>query len=154
MSDARIINPNVEIIPITQDGAISRFDVSAVVKGRGRLETRVNAGEAKSPVFAALEQLLRGRSVEIGEAAWRQLLRMGVVVTPEEVASPVRFACRLDDIREPEIPARLCPPQPASLVVNPTLRWIGFDELAEVNRKISHIWEPAERLVLVRDLRT
>jgi hypothetical protein len=154
MSDAHILNPNVDITPIDSDGAISGFEVSTVVKGRGRLRHIVSASDANSPAFGVLKQLLQGEAGEVSSAAWQQLFRLGVVVTPEEVASPVRFACRLEELREADLPARLCPPQPSSLVVNPTLQRVGFDELVRPMPKIGHIWEPAEQLVMVRDPRT
>jgi hypothetical protein len=154
MSDTHIINPNVDITPIDRDGAITGFEVRAVVKGRGKLRHTVSAGDANAPVFGALTRLLRGEPGEISTAAWMQLLQLGVVVTTEEIASPVRFACRLEDLREAELPGRLCPQMPSSLRVNPTLRRIGFDELARAVPGIDHIWEPAEHLVMVRDPRT
>ena len=154
MSDAHILNPNVDITPIDTDGAITGFEVSAVVKGRGRLRHLIRASDPSSPAFGALAQLLHGEPGEISTAAWLQLFRLGVVVAPEEVASPVRFACRLEDLREADLPARLCPQQPPSLVVNPTLRRVGFEELVRIMPRIGHIWEPAEHLVMVRDPRT
>lgn len=157
MSPVHIVNPNADITPIDSDGVISGFDVRTVVKSRGRLRCTVSADNANAPAFGALKQLLGGETGETGEissVAWLQLLHMGVVVTPEDVASPVRFACRLEDIREAEMPARLCDPQPAALRVNSTLRWIDFDELAKIDRATSHIWEPAEQLIMVCDQRT
>ena len=156
MSDAHIVNPNLDIVPIRKGGKaspIEGFDVRTVVKGRGRLHDTVTAGGAGAPAFAALQQLLDGQLGEIAGTAWTQLMRLGVVVTPAEVATPVRFACRLD-AREAEMPARLCPPQPEQLVVNPTLRIAPFDELVKACPGTSHIWEPAEELIMVRDLRT
>lgn len=155
MSEARIINPNVDIIPIDGDGAIHGFDVKAVVKGRGRLRYTVRADDTSSPAFIALKQMLEEGAGEISSGAWAQLAYMGVVVTEAEVAQPVRFACRIEDLREEEMPARLIPSgRPRSLLVNPSLRESGLDELIEGNPDIGHIWEPAERLFMVRDLRT
>ena len=155
MSQVRVINPNVDIIPIDGDGAIIGFDVKTVVKGRGRLRYRLDASDPSSSAFATLKQLLEEEPGDLNGNAWAQLAHMGILVTEAEVAQPVRFACRLDDIRESEIPARLMPAsEPRSLLVNPTLRLATFDELAASNPDTSHIWEPTAEIVMVRDLRT
>lgn len=151
MSDTPLINPNLDITPIDLDGVLQGFDVRAVVKSRGKLRTKITP-EATG-AFDALQRLLAGNA-ELDPAAWRELAQLGVVVTPAEVASPVRFACHLEQIDEAEIPSRLRPAQPAAVSVNPTLRLVAFDELAALNRTTSQVWQPAERLILIRDPRT
>ncbi|MDQ3363825.1 MAG: hypothetical protein M3680_00130 [Myxococcota bacterium] len=154
MSESPVVNPNVQINPIDRDGTIHAFEVRAIVKSRGVVRATVTADDRNARAFGALKQLLAGDVCDFDLEAWGQLAELGVVVTPGEVISPVRFACRLEHIRDADIPRRLCPPQPAAPIVNPTVRLVAFDELAALNRLTGHIWEPAERLVLVRDLRT
>jgi hypothetical protein len=148
-----IVNPNLDITPVDRDGAVHGFDVRAVVKGRGRLRAMVTPTEPDGHAFAALRALLAG-ATSLEPPAWSALASLGVVISPNEVSQPVRFSCSLDTLEVAEIPSRLRPVDVPSAILNPAVRIVPFDELVKRDPANSHIWEPVERLVMVRDRRT
>jgi hypothetical protein len=149
----QIINPNLDITPVDRDGALHGFDVRAVVKGRGKLRAMVTSTEPNGHAFAALRALLAG-ATSLEPSAWSALAALGVVISPNEVAQPVRFSCSLDTLELAEIPSRLRPVDVPNAILNLAVRIAPFDELVARDPANSHIWEPAARLVMVRDRRT
>lgn len=148
-----IVNPNIDITTVDRDGVLHSFDVRTVVKGRGRIRTTVTATGSHAHAFGALRALLAGET-NLDPSAWSALASLGVVISPNEVAQPVRFACSLDTLELAEIPSRLRPVDVPNAILNPTVRIAPFDELVARDTANAHIWEPAARLIMVRDLRT
>lgn len=149
----QIINPNLDITTVDREGALHGFDVRTVVKGRGRVRAMVTATEPDGHAFAALRALLAGET-NLEAPAWDALASIGVVISPSELAQPVRFSCSLDTLELAEIPTRLRPIDVPNAILNPTVRIAPFDELIARDPANAQIWEPAARLVMVVDLRT
>ena len=117
----QIINPNLDITPIDRDGALHAFDVRAVIKGRGKLRAMVTPTEPDDHAFAALRALLAGATT-LEPSAWNALASLGVVISPNEVAQPVRFSCSLDTLDVAEVPSRLRSVDVPDAILNPAVR--------------------------------
>ncbi len=124
MSEALVVNPNIELKPVREDGQIVAMKVIAPVKGGDLHQTTVTR-EAPQ-LFGAL--LLHaatngaGGAAAFGAPERQPLVDIGVLVSEAQVSTPVSFTCDLDELGGAVRPQRERAPD---LIVNPTLRHVG-----------------------------
>ncbi|MGE0705478.1 MAG: hypothetical protein AB7F99_14685 [Vicinamibacterales bacterium] len=135
MLETVVLNPNLELKPVRQDGQITAITVIAPVKGRNLHQTTVARSE-EPQLFGAL--LLHGATGGAGGAGGfgaREQLRLadiGVLIPEDRVSTPVWFSCDIDAARGREaLPHRGASENAQGarqdLVVNPTLRHFGCE---------------------------
>jgi hypothetical protein len=139
-----VLNPNLRIEPVLRNGRLTAYALTALVRGRGRLQRTVEIARARPEVIDVLERMVNDAEVEIevDEAACAPLVDLGVLVHDHEISRSVRLSCRLDAGSEPAA---------ALLTVNSDIAITGFAEFAAQQPGLEHSLESCAQIVVVAD---
>jgi hypothetical protein len=140
-----LLNPNLLIQPVSEDGRVSAYSLVALVKGRGRLSNTIEILGSDPDVITVLEALVDSDSdidVEVETCACEALVDLGVLVSVDQISRPVAFSCHLDADEERVV---------APLTVNLDVIVTAFSDFAESEKGLTHVLERCSQIALVAD---
>ena len=162
VSDSRLtVNPYLLVKLDRDGGSITALTVRAPVKGQNMQVTKI-ARAADPQIFSAL--LIHSQTGTLTAANFTaderaRLAEIGVLLAPEQVSTPVRFSCDVNDPPLDLVPVRARRAgrrleEVTDLVVSPTLRHLGTEGPTTAMRghvKLANVFHPNRSWITIED---